>query len=92
MSLHFKYVCAYGYVHSQCRCMSPNKVARPIECYLREHQTNPTMESRPDVINRAAHAAAEVEKYLSEHWDTWGETDPLEDRDNLWAIVKRWYA
>lgn len=29
---HFKEVCPYGYVHSQCRCPDPNKTVRAIDC------------------------------------------------------------
>lgn len=33
---HFKEVCEYGRVHSQCRCMDPSKTVITIECTMPE--------------------------------------------------------
>lgn len=48
MGEHFKEVCEYGYLHSQCRCMAPHKQIRYIECNNSNHASNPlNQNSRP---------------------------------------------
>ena len=48
MSEHRKYVCEYGYIHSQCRCDAKDKIETRVACYIDSHSTAPLSSAMPE--------------------------------------------
>jgi hypothetical protein len=48
MAVHFKKVCTYGKVHSQCRCASREKFIMLVDCDVPSHRPPTT---HPQIVN-----------------------------------------
>ena len=47
---HFKMICQYGFIHSQCRCPNPHKTVREIQCDIPGHADAARPETDPYVV------------------------------------------